>query len=88
MFFNLEVHGCALNFIHNIYLFLTDGAWVEKSFVFQIWGGGLIIASQNKTGSSVGYDYAGLVNYKHIDSGCHLGSWDQVWVARGGGSES
>lgn len=40
MFFNLEVHGCALNFIHNIYLFLTDGAWVEKSFVFQIWGWG------------------------------------------------
>lgn len=22
--------------IHNIYLFLTDGAWVDKSFVFQI----------------------------------------------------
>lgn len=50
-----------------------------------VCGGGLIIASQNKIGSSVGYNYVGLVNYKHIDSGCHLGSWDQVWVALGGG---
>lgn len=57
----------------------------KKVLFFKSRVGGLIIASQNKTGSSVGYDYAGLVNYKHIDSGCHLGSWDQVWVARGGG---
>lgn len=84
MFFNLEVHGCALNFfIHNIYLFLTDGAWVEKKFCFSNLGlgGGSNNASQNKTESSVGCNYVGLVNHEHIGSGCHLGSWDQVWAA-------
>jgi hypothetical protein len=53
MFFNLEVHECALNFfIHNIYLFLTDGAWVEKKICFSnlgfVGGGDSNNASQNK----------------------------------------
>lgn len=58
--------------------------WTKVLFFKSGVGGGLIIASQNKTGSSVGYNYVGLVNYKLIDSGCHLGSWSQVWVAREG----
>lgn len=50
MFFNLEVHECALNFfIHNIYLFLTDGAWVERNYVFKSrFGGGLITLSRTR----------------------------------------